>query len=169
MVCSPFSDMVILNRNAERARDVQLSHHLRHTAPLGSVTNSRNPIRRHVTMCDRGRGEDEGRNDLARCASMTYRLNKDSRLLCFRLRFDYLLGVLGPLPAAEPRLGRLLPSRSFLLRKRIDRLHRTRAPTHPFLAASRASPGPLPFEDRLASNRSHQLPRCRARVRHRSR
>src|SRR5919106_100164 len=65
--------------------------------------------------------------------------------------------------------GRLAPSRCFRLRRRTDRRHRTRAPTRPLQAASRASPRPLPFEDRLASNRSRHLPRCRARARRRSR
>src|SRR5438874_10515262 len=46
--------------------------------------------------------------------------------------------------------GRLSPSRSVLLRRRTDRRRRTRAPTRPLRAACRASPGPLPFEDRLA-------------------
>src|SRR5713101_7592969 len=44
--------------------------------------------------------------------------------------------------------GRSSPCRSFLLRRRTDRRHRTRAPKRSLRAASRASPGPLPFEDR---------------------
>src|ERR1700680_2735265 len=60
-------------------------------------------------------------------------------------RFDYLLveatGISQLLPSAEPRLGR----RTVLTILR---------------AASRDSPGPLPFEDQLASNRSRHLPRC---------
>src|SRR5208283_2671132 len=66
-----------------------------------------------------------------------------------------------PLPAAKTRLagGRLSPSRFFRPRRRTDRCHRTRAPTRLFRAACRASPGPLPFEDRLALNRSRHLPR----------
>ena len=47
--------------------------------------------------------------------------------------------------------GQLSPSCSFLRRRRIDRRHRTRAPTRPLQAASQASLGPLPFKDRLAS------------------
>jgi hypothetical protein len=65
--------------------------------------------------------------------------------------------------------GRFSPSRCFRLRRRTDRHHRTRAPTRLLQAASRGSPGPLPFEDRLASNRSRHLPRCRARALRRSR
>src|SRR5208283_506645 len=66
-----------------------------------------------------------------------------------------------PLPAAKTRLvgGRLSPSRFFRPRRRTDRCRRTRAPTRLFRAACRASPGPLPFEDRLALNRSRHLPR----------
>ena len=41
--------------------------------------------------------------------------------------------------------GRSSPSRSLLLRRRTDRPHRTRAPKRSLRAASRASPGPLPF------------------------
>src|ERR1019366_7125501 len=61
------------------------------------------------------------------------------------------------------------PCRYFLLRRRSDRRHRTRAPKRPLRAASRGSPRPLPFEDRLASNRSRHRPRCRARALRRSR
>ena len=60
--------------------------------------------------------------------------------------------------------GRSSPSRYFRLRRRTDRRHRTRAPTRLPQAASRASRGPLRSEDRLASNRSRHLPRCRARA-----
>src|SRR5436309_1468844 len=54
--------------------------------------------------------------------------------------------------------GRLSPFRSFLLRRRTDRRHRTRAPTRPLRAASRAFPGPLPFEDRLGARRVVEAP-----------
>src|SRR5262249_52979201 len=60
--------------------------------------------------------------------------------------------------------GRSAPSRSCLLRRRTDRRHRTRVPKRPLRAASRAPPELLPFEDRLASNRSRHLPRWRARA-----
>jgi hypothetical protein len=62
--------------------------------------------------------------------------------------------------------GRFSPCRCFRLRRRTDRRHRTRAPTRPLQAASRASPGPLPFEDLFAANRSRHLPRCRAATFH---
>jgi hypothetical protein len=65
--------------------------------------------------------------------------------------------------------GRSSPSRSCLLRRRTDRRHRIRAPKRPLRAASRVSPGPLQFEDRLVSNRFRHLPRCRARALHRPR
>jgi hypothetical protein len=83
-------------------------------------------------------------------------------------------GTLVLISSARPRSlawvgGRLSPSRCFRLRRRTDRHHRTRAPTHPLQAASRASPGPVPFQDRPASRRSRRLPKCRARVRRRSR
>jgi hypothetical protein len=60
--------------------------------------------------------------------------------------------------------GRFSPSRCFRLRRRTDRRHRTRAPKRPLRAASQASPGPLPFQDRPASHRSRHLPRWRARA-----
>src|SRR5580692_5890516 len=65
--------------------------------------------------------------------------------------------------------GRFSPCRYFLLRKRTNRRHRTRAPKRPLRAASRAAPEPLPFEDRLAANRSRHLPRWRATALRRSR
>ena len=44
--------------------------------------------------------------------------------------------------------GRLSLCRCFRRRRKIDRRHRTPAPTHLFPVASRVSPKPLPFQDR---------------------
>jgi hypothetical protein len=60
--------------------------------------------------------------------------------------------------------AQLSPSRSLLLRRRTDRHHRTRVPTRTLRAASRASPGPRLFEDRLASNRLELSPLLRAQA-----
>ena len=54
--------------------------------------------------------------------------------------------------------GRPSPSRSFLLRRKTGRGHRTQALRRPLQAASQFSPGPLPFADRSAANRSRHLP-----------
>jgi len=73
--------------------------------------------------------------------------------------------------AAGPRLagGCFSPSRCLRRRKRTGRRRRTLAPSRPSQAASRAVPGPDPFEGRPASHRSRRLPKSRARVRRRSR
>src|SRR5262245_54207398 len=88
--------------------------------------------------------------------------------------FDSLLvestGISEPLPAGEARLGRRTALTFPLLPPpQKNRHHQTRAPKRPLRAASRASPSPLQFGDRLASNRSRHLPRCRARALRRSR
>ncbi len=57
--------------------------------------------------------------------------------------------------------GRLSPSRCFPRRRRTDRHHQTLAPTRRLPVAFRASPGPLPFEDRHDANRFFRPPASR--------
>ena len=65
--------------------------------------------------------------------------------------------------------GRLSPSRSFVLRRRIDRLRRTRALKHLLHVAFPESQGPLLCGDRRVAIHSRHPQRSRARVRHRPR